>query len=86
MPRAKRPSHALVAWLDAAGGDDAEEPILALTSGWLIKETPEYIVIASEIFEDGSCRDKTAIPKSIVKMVMVRNIKLPEPFTHWRQG
>ena len=86
MSRAKKPQHVLVVWLDAAGGEDADEPILALTAGWLIKETPEYIVVASELFEDGSCRDKTAIPRSIVKLVMARRIQLPEPFTNWRQG
>lgn len=86
MPRAKKPQHVLVVWLDAAGGEEADEPILALTAGWLLRETSEYIVVASELFEDGSCRDKTAIPCSIVKQIIRRNIKLPEPFTHWRQG
>jgi hypothetical protein len=83
MARKRKPTHVLVVWLDAAGGDDVDEPILALTTGWLLKETPEFIVVASELFEDGSSRDRTAIPQSLVRQVIKRNIRWPEAFKDW---
>ena len=80
----KRVPFVFVLWLDAAGGDDVTGPVHALTAGWLLAETDQHVLVASEIFEDGSSRDRTAIPKVLIESIIPARPKMPERFKDWR--
>lgn len=80
----KRVPFVFVAWVDAAGGDDVTGLIHALTAGWLIAETDQHVLVASEIFEDGSSRDRTAIPKVLIESITPARPKVSERFRGWQ--
>lgn len=62
---------AVVKWRDAAISDDPDmEPPLAKTAGWVIENSKKVVRVASESFEDGTFRDITVIPKSLVKAIV----------------
>jgi hypothetical protein len=62
---------AIVSWNDAAISDDATmEPPLAKTVGWILEKNKDVVRVSSESFEDGTFRDITVIPKSLVKSIL----------------
>lgn len=67
-----------VIWDDAAGLKDGwtakhekVEPYIALSLGFLIRETAEHILIAQDIDADGSHNGRTQIPKGMVKRIKI---------------
>ena len=81
----KPPTHVIIHWLDAAGAREIESTGLvnSCTSGWLIKIEDDHIVLASEIDETGGTRDHTSIPKSQIKTVYSKHVKLPAAMEGW---
>ena len=79
----------LVQWDDAAGlrhgWMDKSEPVvpqLALSVGFLIMDTPNHIVIASDTDEMGSHNGRTQIPRGMIKKIKVlRKAYSPKPAT-----
>ena len=68
----------LVQWEDAAGLRDGwkashekPSPYIALSSGWLIHDGPDQIVIAQDTDEEGSHNGRTQIPRGMVKHIKV---------------
>ena len=68
----------LVQWDDAAGLRDGwkashekPSPYIALSSGWLIHDGPDHIVIAQDTDEEGSHNGRTQIPRGMVKHIKV---------------
>lgn len=68
----------LVQWNDAAGlrhgwldRSDPLVPQLALSCGFVIKETADHLMIASDVDDNGAHNGRTQIPKG---MVMSRKI------------
>ena len=63
----------LVEWEDATHqADEQDAPLgtmVAYTIGFLIRNTKKDVVLCSEIFEDGSRRDITAISKKMVRVI-----------------
>lgn len=71
-----------VIWDDAAamthGWKTKEEfdkesviPELMISVGFLIKETPDHIIIAMDIDRDGGSNQRSQIPRSMVKKIKV---------------
>ena len=83
MAKIKRPRQHFplveVWWDDATGCaqgwiDDRDlkiEPTIVLTVGFLIKDTEEYIIIASDIDNQKMHNGRTQIPKGMVKVMKV---------------
>lgn len=90
MPKPKKATsarYAVVHWLDAHGSFDGDDvkPINALTAGWVITVGDDYLMIASEIFEDGTYRTTTAIPKGMIKaMSITARARMPKEFQGWK--
>lgn len=84
-PRPRALQLAVVHWIDAAGDRDGEDvrPIHAATAGFIVADEPDFIRVAGEIFEDGSYRDTTAIPKGMIRAVIGRKVRLPDEFEGW---
>ena len=65
-------THVIVLWEDAADIEDISEdtnPPRAIRSGFLVELTKKKVVIASEVFEDGTIRSRTVIPRPMVKKI-----------------
>ena len=71
-----------VVWDDAAamthGWKTKEEfdkesviPELMLSVGFLIKETPDHIIIAMDVDRDGGSNQRSQIPRSMVKKIKI---------------
>ena len=83
MAKLKRPAQAYplveVWWDDATGctqgwidnKDLKIEPTIVLTVGFLIKETEEYVIVASDIDHQKQHNGRTQIPKGMVKVMKV---------------
>lgn len=82
MKQTKRPfqNYPLVEviWDDAAGLKDGWtakheklEPYIALSVGFLIRDTGEHIIIAQDTDGDGSHNGRTQIPRGMVKKIKV---------------
>lgn len=56
-------------WLDH--GEIETGTALAITIGFLVKETAEHVVVASTVGEDGSTNGRIQIPK---KMILKRRV------------
>ncbi len=88
---AKRKSPQVVAvhWIDAAKVDDGRTPpeditpLHAVTFGVLIADETDFVRVAGEIFEDGSVRDVTVIPRGMVRGVYAKPYRLPPEFEGW---
>ena len=50
---------------------DEDEPALALSVGFLIRETKEHIVIALDTDEEGHHNGRSQIPQGMVKKIKV---------------
>ena len=67
-----------VEWVDAKFSGEWEapdglvEPGLCRTRGWLVKETDDYIVLASTVGEEG---DEDVIGTCVLPRVMVKRIR-----------
>lgn len=73
--------HVLVIWLDIAGSDPGEgwrdleeakrlKPGRMITSGWLLKDEPDYIILASSFdTEEELVGDLNAIPRCVVQEI-----------------
>lgn len=69
--------HVLIVWLDIAGKDDAwmditdaksMKPGRMITSGWVLKETEDYIVVASSLdMNEGIVGNINAIPRCVIE-------------------
>lgn len=77
----------LVLWDDALGmrhgwaaKSEAVEPYLALSTGFLIRESENHIVIAQDIDAEGSHNGRTQIPRGMVKKIKILR-KKDEPKT-----
>lgn len=79
-PKVKRPEqhYAMVEviWDDAAGfrdgwkdKTDPIEPQLAVSVGFLIVDTPDHIILASDTDERGAHNGRTQIPRGMVKRI-----------------
>ena len=75
-----------VVWNDASeltsGWTDEiekDEPQLALSVGFLIKETKEHIIIAQDIDEHGHHNGRSQIPRGMVKKLKVLRKKDEAP-------
>lgn len=63
-----------VGWMDAAEIEPSNE--VATTIGFVVKETPKHVVIASTIDADGSTNGRIQIPiKMILKRTVIRKPK-----------
>ncbi len=67
-----------VIWDDAAGLKDGWtskheklEPYIALSVGFLIRDTGEHIIIAQDTDSEGSHNGRTQIPRGMVKRIKV---------------
>lgn len=67
-----------VVWDDAAGfrdgwkdKTDPIEPQLALSVGFLIVDTPDHIVLASDTDERGAHNGRTQIPRGMVRRIKI---------------
>lgn len=63
-----------ILWDDAAtshgweqANDIKPEVEIAVTVGFLVKETAEHVVIASTVGEDGSCNGRIQVPKKMIR-------------------
>lgn len=75
-----------VIWDDAseltAGWTDhieKTEPALALSVGFLVRETKEHIVIAQDIDEEGHHNGRSQIPRGMVKKIRILRKKDAKP-------
>lgn len=76
-----------VIWDDAAGLKDGWtakheklEPYIALSVGFLIRDTGEHIIIAQDTDAEGSHNGRTQIPRGMVKHIKVlRKVDVPKP-------
>lgn len=55
-------------WMDKV---DEPRPQLVLSVGFLIKDTDEYVIYASDTDADGAHNGRTQIPKGMVKYIKV---------------
>jgi hypothetical protein len=55
-------------WTDTI---DKDEPALALSVGFLVRETKEHIIIAQDIDEEGHHNGRSQIPQGMVKRIKV---------------
>jgi hypothetical protein len=63
-----------IQWDDAATDHGWQQPDeiephveMALTVGFVVKETADHVVIASTVGEDGSCNGRIQIPKKMIR-------------------
>jgi hypothetical protein len=73
--------HVLVIWMDIAGSDSGDgwtdiseakrlKPGRMITSGWILKEDPNYLVVASSFdTEEGLVGDLNAIPRCVIEEI-----------------
>ena len=69
----------LVDWLDAYTQDSGwkplkklrkQEPVLVRTLGWLVKDTPEFIIVAaSHVPADDDCDGDCTIPRGMIRSI-----------------
>ena len=83
--RKRKPRLVAVHWVDAHGTMEEEEvkPINALTFGFITEDADDHLTISGEIFEDGSHRNRTAIPKGMIRAVIAQPMRLPDEFKGW---
>lgn len=56
-------------------GHEGIEPCLMTSIGYLVAETPDYIVYASDLAQDGTTNGRTQIPRSNVKYIkLIRKV------------
>ena len=62
-------------------GHDNIDPCMMTSVGYLVMDTPAYIVYASDLAEDGTTNGRTQVPRANVKQIKilrkVRNAKIP---------
>ena len=63
-----------VEWVDAIFDPDEQRttfstPPTVQTYGVLLAENDEYVRVAGEVFDDGTCRATTTIPRGMVRAV-----------------
>lgn len=59
---------------------DEDAPALALSVGFLVRETKEHIVIAQDLDEEGHHNGRSQIPRGMVKkMKVLRKKDTPKP-------
>jgi len=68
----------LIIWDDASGFRhgwmdkvDEPRPQLVMSVGFLIKDTPDYIIYASDTDTDGAHNGRTQIPRGMVKKIQI---------------
>lgn len=57
-------------WVEKSNDEDVE-PSLALSVGFLIRETSDHIVIAQDTDSDGSHNGRSQIPRGMVKRIRI---------------
>ena len=75
-----------IIWDDAAGlrhgwtaKDEMPEPQLALSVGFLLKETVDHVVIAMDTDTDGAHNGRSQIPRAMIrKITVLRKVKQPK--------
>jgi len=67
-----------IVWDDAAGlrhgwtsKEEKVEPYIALSVGFLIRETPDHVMIAQDTDGEGSHNGRSQIPRGMVKKLRV---------------
>lgn len=64
-------------WIKPGHDSITSDPILITSVGYLVMDTPEYIVYASDVANDGDINGRTQVPKGNVKKIKVlRKIKV----------
>ena len=64
----------IVRWVDATYEMDLDigkklTPSIAETVGFLLEDVPAYVTVVSELFEDGTMRAVTTVPRECIKSV-----------------
>ncbi len=88
MKKKKSPDLFIVTWSDIssrADWVDEEEvdkaaPEVCLTVGWIIRDSPDQIVIADSVTESGDWGGITVIPKSVIKKKKILRGARPQSF------
>ena len=61
-------------------GHNGIEPCLMTSVGYLVTDTPEYIVYASDLAQDGTTNGRTQVPRANVRsMKIIRKVRNVHP-------
>lgn len=55
-------------WMDKV---DDPKPQLVISVGFLIKDTPDYVIYASDVDGDGAHNGRTQIPRGMIKTLRI---------------
>ena len=74
MPRKPKYQSVVIEWLDAIGIQeqmplaDARKlkPARCRTTGWLISDFKNYVVVAQDLYEDGTCNGNSVVPRAML--------------------
>ena len=65
-------------WIKPGHDSITTDPVLITSVGYLVMDTQEYIVYASDVANDGDINGRTQVPRSNVKKIKVlRKVKVP---------
>ena len=75
----------MVVWADACHNFEPTHKNVELSPaadfGFILKATDEFIVLGTQVFEDGYARHSMTIPRGIIKeMRKVATVKMPKGF------
>jgi len=56
-----------------------KEDCIIVEVGWIVKETSKYVVIGSQIGNDGEFGNRTKIPRGWIKTIKRLTVAEPEP-------
>jgi len=75
----------LIEWYDAQGNSNwdstedalkwSEKPLIVTEVGWVLQETKECLIIASQVSSDDDIGNRTKIPKPWIKSKKVLTVK-----------
>ena len=67
----------LVEWVDASyqtevvGAADLPDPMITITSGFLVRDEEDYVTVALTLYDDGDARLAMAIPRVCISRLVV---------------
>lgn len=65
-------------WIKPGHDSITTDPVLITSVGYLVMDTPEYIVYASDVAHDGDINGRTQVPRGNVKKIKIlRKVKVP---------
>ena len=66
-------------WIKPGHDSITSDPILITSVGYLIMDTPEYIVYASDVANDGDVNGRTQVPRGNVKRIkIIKKVREPK--------